>query len=412
MERHYEASHPWLTFNASSINNLGQKFWILIGEAQSKCRHLAGTPLRPDVAARLSEVALIRGVLATTAIEGNTLTEEQVGGIFAGTFKAPESRAYQETEVKNLIELINKIDYLIGKGDQVTIDSILICVFNGVILENLELDESTIPGEIRKHKVAVSNYRGAPPEDCEYLLDELCTWLEGPYFKSDDNDMQFALLIISAIVAHLYLAWIHPFGDGNGRTARIIEYLILTRSGLIPRPATHLLSNHYNLTRDRYYRELDHASRSGGNINQFLEYALQGFVDGLRDEIGEVREQHLEVAWKNYVHDQMEALPQGKTCDRQRTLVLAMPVGTVVAREALELINPEVARLYAVKGQRTLSRDLNRLVVMGLIRKESGGYIANTAVMEAFLPTVGDSKDGSALAWIHEPHSDGDRATA
>src|SRR5258708_25331431 len=92
--------------------------------------------------------------------------------------------------------------------------------------------------------------------------------------------------IIRAVIAHLYLAWIHPFGDGNGRTARLIEYRILLACG-VPSPAVHLLSNHYNLTRTEYYRQLDRASGSKGEYIPFVEYAVQGFVDGLRQQLSE-----------------------------------------------------------------------------------------------------------------------------
>jgi Fic family protein len=44
-------------------------------------------------------------------------------------------------------------------------------------------------------------------------------WVEIPY------------AILKAILAHLCLAWIHPFGDGNGRTARLVEFQILIFPG-------------------------------------------------------------------------------------------------------------------------------------------------------------------------------------
>ncbi|MCY3923933.1 MAG: Fic family protein [bacterium] len=78
----------------------------------------------------------------------------------------------------------------------------------------------------------------------------------------------------------------HPFADGNGRTARLLEYAILARSGVVPFPAALLLSNHYNLTRDRYYRELEAADRSG-TITGFVQYAVQGLVNGLREQTDE-----------------------------------------------------------------------------------------------------------------------------
>ncbi len=131
-----------------------------------------------------------------------------------------------------------------------------------------------IPGAIRDYSVGVPGYRGAPAEDCQYLVDRLSTWLEGDTFRNADREYAFALTVACAIYAHLYIAWIHPFGNGNGRTARLLEFLILARSGMVPLPAANLLSNHYNLTRDRYYSRLADASRTL-KTTSFLSYAAQ-----------------------------------------------------------------------------------------------------------------------------------------
>ncbi len=126
------------------------------------------------------------------------------------------------------------------------------------------------------------------------------------------------------MIAHLYIAWIHPFEDGNGRTARLLEFLILADCGLIPLPAAQLLSNHYNLTCAAYYRELDKASRNGGKLTDLLVYALQGFVDQVREQIEVVRAQQIEVSWINFVHETMSQFPPTKTTDRRRARVLGM----------------------------------------------------------------------------------------
>ena len=128
----------------------------------------------------------------------------------------------------------------------------LICGFNGQLLEGAEHESHVVPGEVRSYPVVVSAYRGAPDEDCEYLLERLAAWLESDTFQSDDPEIGFALTVARAVYAHLYISWIHPFGDGNGRTARLLEFLILARSGVVPLLAANLLSNHYNLTRDRW----------------------------------------------------------------------------------------------------------------------------------------------------------------
>jgi len=62
-------------------------FWIVLGECHSKCEHLAGVALAPDVDKYLHRVYLAKGVAATTAIEGNTLSEQQVLQHLEGTLQ-------------------------------------------------------------------------------------------------------------------------------------------------------------------------------------------------------------------------------------------------------------------------------------------------------------------------------------
>lgn len=393
--RTYEESHPWITFKATDINDLDPKLWMLLGEARSKCQHLAGTPLRPDIARLFYEVTLIKGAQATAAIEGNTLTEEQVEGIYRGTYKAPPSRAYQEREIRNVLDALMEIDAQVMRGEAPTITAELICEYNRRVLDGTEYEAHVIPGQIRDYSVGVPGYRGAPAEDCAYLVDRLATWLESETFRSDDPELRFALAVACAVYAHLYLAWIHPFGDGNGRTARLLEFLILARCGMVPLPAAHLLSNHYNLTRDQYYRELAEASRTRKTLG-LVTYAVQGLVDGIRDQIEQVRIQQFNVTWINYVHETMGQFPSSPTRDRQRSLVLAMPSGEVLPRAELEGLTPKLAALYAKAGPRTLTRDLNRLRDAGLIVKRKNGWISNDSTIRAFLPPMADAATSQA----------------
>ena len=384
--RSYETTHPWINFRATDINKVAPNQWMLLGEAKSKCEHLAGVPLEPTVAQQLYLVTLIKGALGTTAIEGNTLTEDQVRAIIAGTATMPPSRQYQETEVKNVLNSLGEIQAKILRREEIALTVNSICEFNQQILNGLELEPGVVAGDIRTYSVAVPNYRGAPAEDCEFLLHQLIDWLNSPVFQSEDPELNFALTIAKAIYAHLYIAWIHPFGDGNGRTARLVEFQILAASGVVPIPAAHLLSNHYNLTRDVYYRELEKASRVAlGDTIGFLTYAIQGFVDGIRQVIEMVRGHQFDVAWINYVHERFARLPNSVASDRQRSLVLAMPLWQAVSRVDLEGLTPKIARLYAKAGPRTLSRDLNTLLSLGLIRKVGKQFEASSELVLAFL---------------------------
>jgi Fic family protein len=112
--------------------------------------------------------------------------------------------------------------------------------------------------------------------------------------REDDRSVQ---AFHAATLAHLYIAWIHPFGDGNGRTARALEAAILAHTQLAPWVSCALLSDHYNRTRTRYYQRLAQASRSEQDVTQFLVYAAEGFVDLLRAQITDVQGLQRHTAW-------------------------------------------------------------------------------------------------------------------
>ena len=126
---------------------------MLLGEARSKCEQLAGTPLRPSVARRLYEVTLVKGVRATTAIEGNTLTEEQVEGILRGTYQAPPSRAYQEREVRNVLDALTLISEQALSGDPPAITWDMICDLNRRVMEGTDHESRVVPGRVRDYSV-------------------------------------------------------------------------------------------------------------------------------------------------------------------------------------------------------------------------------------------------------------------
>lgn len=387
----YKETHPWLTFEVD-LRTAPFDLWLLLGESSSKCQHISNVPLKPAVATELNRLFLAKGALATTAIEGNTLSEQEVVQHLEGKLKLPPSREYLAREVDNIIEACNDIVSNIESSEFATLSVSMIKNFNRGVLTDLSLEEGVIPGEIRDYNVMVANYRGAPPEHCEDLLQKLCEWLNGTGFKTDKPDLELPFAILKAVVAHLYLAWIHPFGDGNGRTARLVELQILFSSG-VPMTAAHLLSNHYNQTRAEYYRQLAAASKKGGSVLPFLHYAVQGFVDGLRQQLEIVREQQWQVAWENYVH---EVLPDETSAGSQRRRRLVLDLSQQpqpVPKSELTRISARVAESYAKVSDITLSRDLNDLIQQKLIVQETTGWRAQRELILAFLPPSGLLKE-------------------
>ncbi len=385
--RTFERTHPWLSFSAN-LQNAAPRLWLMLGECQSKCEHIARVPLRPGTAKQLYQMYLAKGVSATTAIEGNTLSEREVREHLEGKLNVPPSREYLVREVDNVVLGCNEILQGIVEGRIPGITSEAIQHLNEVVLNGLTLEEGCVPGRIREHSVVVGRYRGAPPQDCKWLLQRLCEWLNSDDFNAPSG-LTIVYAILKAVIAHLYLAWIHPFGDGNGRTARLLEFQILIGAG-IPAASAHLLSNHYNLTRSEYYRQLENASRSGGDILLFVTYAVQGFLDGLKQQIDVIWEQQWDVAWRNYVHERFRDKTSPSQM-RRRHLVLDLSQRVKpVPKAEIPDISARLAHAYARSTDKTLIRDLNAMCEAGLIVKTPDGYRAHKELILAFLPQRAD----------------------
>lgn len=356
---------------------------MLLGEARSKCEHVASVPLPPWVAAALHQLYLAKGVQATTAIEGNTLSLEQVEKHLTGKLVLPPSQQYMQKEVENVLAACKIIGTEKFHEENPLITPGLIQYFNRVALDGLECEEGVVGGKIRTHSVTVARYLGAPAEDCEYLLERLCAWLNSQDF-APNPELGLAVPILKAILAHLYIAWIHPFGDGNGRTARLIEFYILVHAG-VSTPAAHLLSNHYNLTRTAYYRELDRSSRaSGGDVKAFVLYALQGFVDQLREQIARIQMHHIDIAWRDLVNERFEGMTSQAELRRRNLLLDISWQRPMRRREMLEI--PAIEKAYRGKTVKTLTRDLNALITEDLIERTPEGFRARCDQIFAFLP--------------------------
>ena len=365
---------------------------MLLGEARSKVAHIAGSLLNPEVAREMHIVYLTKGALATTAIEGNTLSEDEARRRIEGELELPPSREYLGREIDNVLAAFNSIkDELVG-GVAPPMSRQTIEGYNRLILDGLDLDEGVAPGKIPTHAVAVGGYSGAPREDCGFLLERLSDWLNGPDFTARSPEWKIPMAIIKAVLAHLYIAWIHPFGDGNGRTARLMELRILLEAG-VPTPATHLLSNHYNQTRTEYYRQLRNASRGDADVLPFVRYAVQGFVDGLRDQLRTIRAQQFADRWEQYIYQQFGRATTPARL-RQRQLVLEMSkVDKPMTRSELPTLSRGLFEMYGAKTGKALTRDINIALKMGLIRRQGGGFVPNKRVIEAFLPVMAETAE-------------------
>ena len=197
--------------------------------------------------------------------------------------------------------------------------------------------------------------------------------------RIEDEHGKIVAGILRAVFGHLYLAWIHPYGDGNGRTARMLEYLLLLGAG-VPAPCAQLISNHCNAVREEYYRQLQTA-RGRDGAAAFLAFAAGGLREQLREQLAFVEKQLLFVVWQSYVGEKLG----GKNTETARLVAqrrrdLAEALAAAENRDGVALrkipdLTTEISRQYATR-RHMLAPDLTALQKLGLVEKTESGYRA------------------------------------
>ncbi len=355
----------------------------MLGECHALVHALTDIPLQPEYRQRLLSVSLRKGAQATTAIEGNTLSEEEIERLQEG-WSLPPSKEYLQIEVNNILEAFNTLLHEIVTDDKVSIITPdLIKDFHQMIGKGLGKQFDAIPGMFRSDNRQIGPYLTPAHEYVPELVSKLCVWLGKEFHYNKGQD--FTTAVVQAIVTHVYIEWIHPFGDGNGRTGRLLEFYILLRTGL-PSIVSHILSNFYNLTRPEYYNQLDEA-RKKRDLTEFLEYALQGFRDGLKENLNIIQESQFSIFWQHYIYKTFADLKYTKKgpFKRKRAVMLQMPLNKEFTVDEILELSPDIAKKYATSGRATVLRDLKELQELNLLKKVGRNYMANNKILKAMM---------------------------
>ena len=301
--------------------------WLLLGQIQVTIQALGALPLLPEDAYELNIRYLAKGIHGTTAIEGNEFSDAQVLELIRGDTQLANEDSFQLRQIQNMLSAYTAVALETDPSESPSFSMDLLNHYHQLVMEGLETDD-TPAGQLRSHNVTVGRYLAPPADDCGLLLEQFCEWIntEEPvskYFLS----YELAFDIMKAIAAHVYFALIHPYPDGNGRMARLIEHALLLRTG-IPASAAQVFSYCYSKTRDRYYLELqdtrgdfvDGAYRKL-EFGKFVLYALDEAMTELESQllwIGTVQTQAL---WRERIRRQF---PVQLTVPQQRRLQLAL----------------------------------------------------------------------------------------
>ena len=231
----------------------------------------------PEWEIEMRDRASVESTHSSTSIEGNPLGLKQVERVL--TEKAQLTRhQYAEIEVKNYKKALDFIEK--RKLNKIPISLQDMMAIHGLVTDRLLPKEKV--GILRKSPIFVTNsdgsvvYTGPEATILEREISELIDWL----IYSDTIHP-----VIVAGILHLWLVSIHPFADGNGRTARLITNLYLGlvnydfRSSLV-------LESYYSVDKQAYYDALDLANnyigRKKSDITPWLQYFVDGFLSSAK----------------------------------------------------------------------------------------------------------------------------------
>jgi Fic family protein len=333
-------------------------------------------PILPDMAARLEEEIIRRSIFGTAAIEGNPLKEEEVARIVSEYDKL-ENLERADKEIRNLK---TAYDYLakikVNAESAFILEEDQIKHVHSVITSNI-VHEQNIPGQYRNHivKVGDDSHGGVytPPhilKDIQTLMGKFMHWINSPEITVLDP-------IIRATLAHYHFGLIHPFGDGNGRTARLIEASLMKASGFTYVPV--MLSNYYYKHVDDYFLAFSISRKNKEHdITHFLEFVLKGVIESLT----EIKDRIIYFIRIFTLRDYYAFLRKEKKLNRRRydLLMILLDESGSFSFDDLFTI-PRFRVLYKAVSQRTAKRDLKALCDQKLLDCKRDQYTLNFRVL-------------------------------
>jgi len=340
--------NPKYTITDKILNNL-----TLIASAREVIEQ---SHLVPKWEAKLRRQALMRNTHSSTAIEGNKLTLEQVEALASG--KDVPATDKDKKEVLNYLEVLEMIPKLAKKGE-IKVEDLL--NVHRVITKNV-MENDANSGTFRDRQVFVGRriiggtglkteveYMPPPTEEVPALVEEFIDWL------NIDKTWELNPVLLAGI-AHYEIARIHPFIDGNGRTARLLAAVILYLSRFDHR-RIFALDDYYDRDRKAYYAALKTAQTSNGDLTQWLEY----FTSGVAASVQEAKDAILKLGTK------------GKRGLREQVSLTARQMQIVeYINTHGKVTNRDLQELFNITPQ-AVHKELSKLVEMKVIKSVGEG---------------------------------------
>ncbi len=234
-------------------------------------------PINVSVLASLRESARLTSTHYSTQIEGNNLTQEQVEEVVKGA--SFPGRQRDETEVKNYYKALDYLDDLINQPVS-SINEDYIKTIHGLVISGRKKTSPYRDGQnvIRNSLDGKIVYMPPEAKDVPELMQGLANWI--------NKELEQRLLPVPVIagIAHYQFATIHPYYDGNGRTARLLTNLVLHISGYGLK-GIYSLEEYYAKDLHSYYNALAvgeshnyYLGRAEADITDWICYFCRGMA--------------------------------------------------------------------------------------------------------------------------------------
>jgi len=311
----------------------------------------------PQQELKLRRQVLIRIMHSSTAIEGNGLGINQIEALLARKkIDAPQRDIY---EVQNYLKVLKYIEKIVKIKQPIT-EKVLLNIHKLVTDKTLSREQC---GHYRRSRVYVVKRRPGFPDEIIYTgpeankVPELCKNLFGWISEGEKKEIN---PIIAAGVTHQEIAAIHPFADGNGRTARALATLILYKRGYNFR---HLfaLEDYYNRDRQSYYNAINIGENYKERRTDFTPW-LEYFVKGFKEEIDNVRNMVVVLSRRKINKNIGSKIFLSK--EQMEILDFLDQVGKITVNDVMDILK---------RPKRTAQLHLQKLKKLGMIKQVKKG---------------------------------------
>ena len=313
---------PCYTMTSKIVNGL-----LRIESAKEKVMHL---PLTPTVLRSLRETARLYTTHYSTMIEGNALNKDQVEDVLKHQGHFP-GRERDEHEVKGYYAALTQVEQWAAAGTHVT-EKMIQALHALVMADGKKNVKPTLYRDgqnvIRDGRTRAIVYMPPEAKDVPSLMQGMMHWI------GDNADVPCAII---ASIVHYQFATIHPYYDGNGRTARLLTTLIL-HLGRYDLKGLYSLEEYYARNLGAYYEAISmgeshnyYMGRARSDITKWIDYFIEGMAVSFENVLKRMTE-----AGEQGLMDQSASLR--KLEPRQRkVLELFQAFETVTSRQIGEL---------------------------------------------------------------------------